>query len=215
MSIPASLAVSKMRMPETEEPITKGDVVIPPSDEPRKVNAFHAFSDGAWIGLVVAGMIVTNVLVIVALVALIDALLGWFGGFIQVPQLSISLVLGYLFYPIAALLGVPSNDIYLVAQLIGTKVVQNEFVAYTALSMDAQYISMSPRSQLIATYALCGFGNISALGIQIGVLGKLAPDKKRVFSQVAFSALCTGVLATLTSASIAGMVLTDEQSLAS
>ena len=199
-------------MPETEEPVTTGDVVIPTSDEPPKVNAFHAFSDGAWIGLVVAGMVIANVLVIIALVALIDALLGWIGGFIQVPQLTIALILGYLFYPIAALLGVPSNEIYLVAQLIGIKIVQNEFVAYTALSSETQYTSMSPRSQLIATYALCGFGNISALGIQIGVLGQLAPDKKRVFSQVALSALFTGVLATLTSASIAGMVLTDEHS---
>src|SRR5271167_4819326 len=122
MSIPASLAVSKMRMPETEEPITEGEIIIPQSDEPKKVNALHAFSDGAWIGLIVAGMIVTNVLVIIAIVALINALLGWIGGFIQVPQLSIVLILGYLLYPIAALLGVPSNEIYLVAQLLGTKV---------------------------------------------------------------------------------------------
>lgn len=200
-------------MPEIEEPFTEGEIIIPQSDEPKKVNALHAFSDGAWVGLVVAGMIVTNVLVIIAIVALINALLGWMGGFIQVPQLSIVFILGYLLYPIAALLGVPSNEIYLVAQLIGTKIVQNEFVAYTALSSETQYTSMSARSQLIATYALCGFGNISALGIQIGVLGQLGPNKKKVFSQVAFSALLSGVLATLTSASIAGMVLRDEHSL--
>ena len=214
MSIPASLAVSKMRMPETEDPITEGKVVIPQSDEPKKVNALHAFSDGAWVGLLVAGMIVTNLLVIIALVALIDALLGWIGSFFQVPQLSIVFVLGYILYPVAALLGVPSPEIYRVAQLIGTKIVQNEFVAYTALSQDPQYTSMSSRAQLIATYALCGFGNIGSLAIQIGVLGQLAPGKKNVFAQVAFSALFTGVLATLMSASIAGMVLVDETSVA-
>lgn len=213
MSIPASLAVSKMRMPEVEESITEGKVLIPQRDEPRKVNALHALSDGAWMGLLVAGMIVTNILVIIALVALINALLGWIGGFFQVPELTITFILGYILYPIAALLGVPSKEIYQVGQLIGIKIIQNEFVAYTALSSDSRFTSMSARSQLIATYALCGFGNISAVGIQMGVLGQLGQKKKEVFAQVAFSALCTGVLATLTSASIAGMVLMDEGSI--
>jgi concentrative nucleoside transporter, CNT family len=211
MSIPASLAVSKMRMPETEQPITEGNVVIPESDEPKKVNTLHAFSDGAWTGLLVAGMIVTNLLVIIALVALINALLGWIGGFFQVPELSLAFILGYVLYPLAFFLGVPRPEVYRVAQLIGTKIIQNEFVAYQALSSEPQYTSMSARAQLIATYALCGFGNIGSVGIQIGVLGQLGPNKKRVFAQVAISALLTGVLATLMSASIAGMVLMDEQ----
>jgi len=213
MSIPASLAVSKMRMPETEQPITEGKVVVPESDISQKVNALHAFSDGAWTGLVVAGTIVTNLLCIIALVAFIDALLSWIGSFFQVPQLSIVFMAGYILYPITALLGVPSQDIYPVTQLLGIKVIQNEFVAYTALSSDPRYTSMAPRSQLIATYALCGFGNIGSLGIQIGVLGQLGPSRKNLFAKIAVSALLTGVLATLTSASIAGMVLTDETSI--
>lgn len=213
MSIPASLAVSKMRMPEIEEPITKTKVFIPTTDRPNHVNGLHAFSDGAWTGLLVAGMIVANILVIIAIVAMINALLGWFGGFFQVPQLSLTFLLGYILYPVSALLGVPNDEIYLVAQLIGIKIVQNEFVAYTALSSEPQYTSMSTRSQLVATYALCGFGNISAVGIQIGVLGQLGPAKKRIFAQVALSALLTGVLATLSSASVAGMVLKDEPGL--
>jgi len=202
-----------MRMPEIDDPITDNKVTIPESDEPKHINALHAFSDGAWVGLLVAGMIVSNILVIIALVALINSLLGWIGGFFQVPQLTLTLILGYILYPVAALLGVPRNDIFEVGQLIGIKIIQNEFVAYTALSSESQYKSMSSRSQLIATYALCGFGNISAVGIQIGVLGQLGPKQKPVFAQVALSALITGVLATLTSASIAGMVLTDELSL--
>jgi len=193
MSIPASLAVSKMRMPEVEEPITKRNIFVPPTDEPKHANALHAFSDGAWTGLLVAGMIVANILVIIAVVAMINALLGWLGGFFQVPQLSITFLAGYILYPVAALLGIPNGEIYLVAQLIGTKIVQNEFVAYTSLSSETQYTSMSTRSQLIATYALCGFGNISALGIQIGVLGQLGPGKKPVFAQVALSALVAGL----------------------
>ena len=213
MSIPASLAVSKIRMPETEQPITEGKVVVPESDIWQKVNALHAFSDGAWTGLVVAGTIVTNLLCIIALVALIDTLLGWIGSFFQVPQLSIVFIAGYILYPIAGLLGVPSQDIYHVAQLLGIKVVQNEFVAYIALSSDPRYSGMAPRSQLIATYALCGFGNIGSVGIQIGVLGQLGPARKNIFAKVALSALLTGVLATLMSASIAGMVLMDETSI--
>ena len=215
MSIPASLAISKMRMPELEEPVTERRVIIEYSDAAKYVNAFHAFSDGAWIGLLVAGMIVTNIIVIIALIALLNALLGWVGGFFQISQLSLTFILGYVLYPVAALLGVPRADIYSVAQLIGIKIIQNEFVAYGELSSSSQYRSMAPRSQFIATYALCGFGNISALGIQIGVLGQLGPTQKPVFARVAISALVTGVLTTLTSASIAGMVLTDEISLIS
>lgn len=213
MSIPASLAVSKMRMPETEKPITEGKVIVPESEISQKANALHAFSDGAWTGLLVAGTIVTNLLCVIALVALIDALLGWAGSFFQVPQLSIVFLAGYVLWPVAALLGVPPKDIYSVAQLLGIKVVQNEFVAYIQLSSDPQYTSMSPRAQLIATYALCGFGNIGSLGIQIGVLGQLGPGRKRAFAEVSVSALLTGVLATLMSASIAGMVLIDEASI--
>jgi concentrative nucleoside transporter, CNT family len=116
-------------------------------------------------------MIATNVFVIIALVAMIDALLASIGAFVRVPELSLTLILGYLLYPVAALLGVPRPDIYKVAQLIGMKIVKNEFAAYIALSSDEQFTSMSPRSKLIATYALCGFGNFGSVGIQIGVLG--------------------------------------------
>jgi concentrative nucleoside transporter, CNT family len=196
-----------MRMPETEQSLTQGKVVIPPSEDSEKANSLHAFSDGAWTGLLVAGMIACNLLVIIAVVGLVNALLGWFGGFFQVPELNLTLILGYLMYPVAALLGVTKQDIYPVAQLIGTKIIQNEFVAYTMLSQQAPYNALDPRSKIIATYALAGFGNIGSLGIQIGVLGQLAPNKKTVFAKIALSALLTGVLATLTSASIAGMVL--------
>lgn len=146
----------------------------------------------------------------------------------------------------AFLLGVPREDLLRVGQLIGIKVIANEFVAYNSLTSEAQYVNMSPRSRLIATYALCGkskshthtyilfsitchsmnlskiltcdvrlgFGNLGSLGTQIGVLSQIAPSRAGDVSRVALSALFSGVLSTLTSASIAGMLVTDQVTLA-
>jgi CNT family concentrative nucleoside transporter len=215
MSIPASLAVSKLRYPETEETITSGRVVIPDDDEHRATNVLHAFANGAWLGIKIAGMIVATLLCIIALIGLINGLLGWWGRYLNITQdgeayLTLQLILGYICYPVAFFLGVPRDDLLEVAQLIGIKIVANEFVAYNSLTSEAQYINMSPRSRLIATYALCGFGNFGSLGTQIGVLSQLAPSRAGDVSRVAMSALFSGVLSTLTSASIAGLLVTDQ-----
>ena len=160
MSIPASLAVSKLRYPETEETITSGRVVIPDDDEHRATNALHAFANGAWLGIKIAGMIVATLLCIIALIGLINGLLGWWGKYLDItkdgkPYLTLQLILGYICYPVAFLLGVPRSDLLQVGELIGIKVIANEFVAYSSLRSEPQYLNMSPRSQLIATYALC------------------------------------------------------------
>ena len=160
MSIPASLAVSKMRYPETEETITSGRVVIPDDDEHKATNALHAFANGAWLGIKIAGMIVATLLCIIALIGLINGLLGWWGKYLDItkdgkPYLTLQLLLGYICYPVAFLLGVPRNDLLQVGELIGVKIIANEFVAYNSLTSEPRYINMSPRSKLIATYALC------------------------------------------------------------
>ncbi len=160
MSIPASLAVSKLRYPETEETITSGRVVIPDDDEHKATNALHAFANGAWLGIKIAGMIVATLLCIIALIGLINGLLGWWGKYLDItkdgkPYLTLELLLGYVCYPVAFLLGVPRDDLLQVGQLIGVKIVANEFVAFTMLQGEAQYTAMSARSKLIATYALC------------------------------------------------------------
>ncbi|OLL25538.1 Solute carrier family 28 member 3 [Neolecta irregularis DAH-3] len=211
MSIPSSLAVSKLRYPETEESLTKGTIVIPHDEEQNKANALHAFADGAWLGLQVAGMILANLLVIIALVALIDGLLGWFGQYFNVPNLSLGLLMGYICYPVAFLLGTPRNELFLVGKLIGTKLIQNEFVAFSMLSKDPDYAHISDRGRIIATYALCGFANLGSLGTQIGVLGQIAPARRADFAKIAFSALVCGAIATLMSACVAGMVVIDEK----
>ncbi|EGD93499.1 H+/nucleoside cotransporter [Trichophyton tonsurans CBS 112818] len=214
MSIPASLAVSKMRYPETEETLTAGRVVVPEDDEHKAKNALHAFATGAWLGLKIGSMIAATLLCIISLIGLINGLLTWWGRYLTIegPDLTLELILGYLCYPIAFLLGVPrTGDLYKVAQLIGLKLIANEFVAYTALQQDPNYADLSPRSRLIATYALCGFANIGSLGNQIGVLAQLAPSRIGDVSQVALSAMLTGALSTFTSASIAGLLVTDQQ----
>ncbi|KAF4973072.1 hypothetical protein FZEAL_9422 [Fusarium zealandicum] len=216
MSIPASLAISKMRYPETEETLTAGRVVIPDDDEHKAENALHAFANGAWLGIKIAGTIVASLLCIIALVALVNGLLTWWGHYINInePTLTLQTILGYCLYPVSFLLGVPRNggDILKVAKLIAEKVITNEYRAFDALVNDPAYADLSPRSQLIATYALCGFGNIGSLGIQIGILGQLAPSRGGDVSKLAVSALISGVLATLTSASVAGLVVTTQLS---
>ncbi|PGH12849.1 hypothetical protein AJ80_06558 [Polytolypa hystricis UAMH7299] len=214
MSIPASLAVSKMRYPETEETLTAGRVVIPDDDEHRASNALHAFTQGAWLGLKIGTMIAATLLCIISLLALANGLLTWWGRYLNIndPTLTIELIVGYLCYPIAFLLGVPrtEDDLLKVGQLLGIKLIANEFVAYDALQNDPQYANLSPRSRLIVTYALCGFANIGSLGNQIGVLSQIAPGRSGDVSRVAVSAMLTGALSTLSSASVAGLLVTDQ-----
>ncbi|AEO68555.1 350542d6-9ab7-4db7-8391-0e31cf59fe56 [Thermothielavioides terrestris] len=214
MSIPATLAVSKMRYPETETPLTAGKVEVPKhADDERTVNALHAFTNGSWLGLKIGATIVACVLTVIALVGLVNGLLGWWGGYWGLsaprPTLSLELILGYLLYPVSWLLGVPKADLLPVGELIGKKIIINEYAAFKALVSDPRYLAMAPRSRLIATYACCGFGNIGSLGIQIGVLSQISPRRSGDVVKVSISAFCCGVLSTLTSASIAGMLFTE------
>ncbi|KAI0553438.1 H+/nucleoside cotransporter-like protein [Xylaria curta] len=217
MSIPASLAISKMRYPETEESLTAGKVVVPEDQEDKAANPLHAFANGAWLGLKIAGTIVATLLCIIAFVGLINGLLTWWGGYwgISNPDLTLQFLLGYIFYPVAWLLGVPKGELLQVGELIGQKIIINEFAAFIALTTEDRYKALSPRATIIATYACCGFGNIGSLGTQIGVLSQIAPGRSADVSRVAFSALAAGIVSTLTSAAVAGMVYTDGIGLAS
>ncbi|CAI7571953.1 unnamed protein product [Penicillium glandicola] len=214
MSIPASLAVSKMRWPEEEETLTAGRVVVPDDEEHRSANALHAFTNGTWLGLKIAAMITSTLLCIIALIGLANGLLTWWGRYLNIndPPLTLELIVGYICYPIAFLLGVSRDgDLLKVGKLIGMKLVTNEFVAYEALQNTAEYQDLSDRSRLIVTYALCGFANIGSLGNQIGVLSQIAPGRANDVSRVAFSAMITGAISTFTSAAIAGLLITNEK----
>ncbi|KAJ3518129.1 hypothetical protein NLJ89_g46 [Agrocybe chaxingu] len=205
MSIPASIAISKVRIPETEEPVTRGNVSIDRGEETKKnapANALHAFSQGAVFGLIVAGQILTNVLTVLALVAMINGLLTWIGRGFGINALTLQLVIGYLFYPVTFFLGVPRSEILTVSRLFATKLVANEFAAYLELSALQRAGAISARAYTIASYGLCGFANLGSLGIQIGVLGALGPSKGRVIARIALSAMICGFLSTLQTAGI-------------
>lgn len=217
MSIPASLAVSKLRYPETDVPVSNGKVMITndknidgEEDMDKPQNVLQAFSNGATLGLRIAGTMLIQCMCIIALVALCNGILTWFGNYWNIHELSLELMLSYLFYPIGFLLGTPRNEILLVTKLIAYKFVQNEYVAYNLLINQAPYNQLSPRGTLIATYACCGFANLGSLGITLGVLNTLTNNSRaKDISQSIMSALFCGGIATLTSAAISGMVLHD------
>jgi CNT family concentrative nucleoside transporter len=145
MSIPASLAISKLRYPETEESLTAGKIIVPKDQDEKSSNSLHAFSNGSWLGIKIGGMIIAALLCILALLGLVNGLLGWWGHYLNInkPPLSVQMIVGYLFYPIAFLLGVERNgDLLKVAQLIGIKVVANEFVA-VSFSIHRKYQSLT------------------------------------------------------------------------
>ncbi|KAL2869840.1 NupC/NupG family nucleoside CNT transporter [Aspergillus lucknowensis] len=214
MSIPASLAASKLRWPEVEETLTAGRVIVPEDTDEKPTNLLDAFAKGAWLGIKIAGMIGATLLCIISLIGLIDGLLTWWGRYLNIndPPLTLDLIVGYICYPIAFLLGVSRDgDLLKVGKLIGLKLVANEFVAYTALQTEEEFRDLSTRSRLIATYALAGFANIGSLGNQIGVLAQLAPSRSGDVSRVAVSAMLTGAISTFTSAAIAGLLIQNEE----
>ncbi|KAL6300614.1 Na+ dependent nucleoside transporter C-terminus-domain-containing protein [Sparassis latifolia] len=209
MSIPASIAISKMRIPETDEPVTRGRITVDRGDDKnRPTNALHAFSQGALFGLIVAGQILTNVLTVVSLVAMINGLLTWIGKGFGLHQLTLQLILRYVLYPVTFFMGVPRNEILRVSELLATKLIENEFVGYSDLTtIMKSHNPLSQRAFTIASYALCGFANLGSLGIQIGVLSALAPSRAKIISRIAFSAMFCGFISTMQTAGIAGMLV--------
>lgn len=219
MSIPASLAVSKLRYPELENPISSGTVMIPKVEDPEEArekskdepqNVLQEFSNGATLGLRIAGTMMIQCMCIIGLVALCNGILTWFGNYWNIDHLTLELILSYIFYPIGFLLGTPRNEILLVSKLIAYKFIQNEYVAYNLLTNEAPYNEMSKRGTLIATYACCGFANLGSLGITLGVLNTLTNNSRaKDISSSIISALFCGAIATMLSAAIAGMVMHD------
>ncbi|KAJ2793320.1 hypothetical protein H4R20_006572 [Coemansia guatemalensis] len=210
MSIPCSLALSKIRYPETEESMTRGRVVAPPRDT-GEANILHAIGNGAMTGINLSLLVAANLIAVIALVDLADFLLTWLGEFVSIRGLTMEMVVGYVLYPYAWLLGVPTENILDVSQLLGLKFIANEFVAYNKLNDASNGPSlksqMTVRAQTIAEFALCGFGNFSSIAQQIGTLGALAPSRKGEVSRIALSACITGSIATTVTAAIVSMVI--------
>lgn len=222
MSAPAALVVAKLLYPETEESLTAGDVDIP--EVKTAENVVEAAAEGTTDGLKLALNVGAMLIAFISLIAFLDWVLGygdalvdhrWLGVAEQVngeyrgyfPG-SMQTIFGTLLAPLAFVMGVPWADAAAVGNLLGTKITINEFVAYGFLGELVKEGALQARSEVIATYALCGFANFSSIGIQIGGLSALEPSLRQTLSKIAVRALFGGALASFTTATVAGMLLT-------
>jgi CNT family concentrative nucleoside transporter len=205
MTSPGTILLSKMLVPETGVPATEGRVVMPKNEEHSEENLVGAIARGTLDGGKLAFNVAIMLVSFLALVALLDSLLGWFhAGHLWFPG-SLGQILGFIFAPVAWLIGVPWHDAGAIGNLLGTRMALNEVIAYIALG--TQKATLDPRSFTIATFALCGFANLGSVGMQIGGIGALVPERRNDLAKLGIRAMLAGTMANLISASIAGMFL--------
>lgn len=217
MAAPGALVISKIVMPETEESTTKGTVKL--EIKKAHANLMDAISHGASDGLKVSLNVIAMLIGFIALIAMIDAILGYAGrgmvsagmSFsavgIDLSALSLKQILGAFFSIFAFAMGVPWHEASQVGGLLGTKMVINEFVAYSDLSSMIKAGILSKKALTIVSFALCGFANFSSIAIQVGGIGELAPDRRQDLARLGFKALICGTLASYLSATIAGILI--------
>ncbi|MBA4689712.1 NupC/NupG family nucleoside CNT transporter [Pseudomonas stutzeri] len=207
MAAPGGLLMAKLMEPETAKPQDNpGDIDSLVDDKP--INVLDAAASGATSGLQLALNVGAMLLVFIALIAVLNGLLGWFGGWFGYGDISLQLILGYLFAPLAFVIGVPWGESVLAGSFIGQKLVLNEFVAYIDFVRyldPATCTTLSPQTQVIVTFALCGFANLSSVGILIGGLGVMAPSRRHDLAQLGLKAVLAGSLSNLMSAALAGL----------
>ncbi|MDT7524646.1 MULTISPECIES: NupC/NupG family nucleoside CNT transporter [Idiomarinaceae] len=214
MAAPAGLLMAKMIIPETEKPREDLDSIIEGADiecaddevEQRSVNVIDAAAAGASSGVQLAINVGAMLIAFVALIALINGLFGWVGGWFGYPELSLQLIFGYVFQPVAYILGVSWDEAQLAGSFIGQKLVINEFVAY--LDFVNYQDQLSEHSQVIITFVLCGFANFSSIAILLGGLGGMAPSRRHDIARLGMKALLAATLANMMSAAIAGFFFT-------
>ena len=217
MAAPGAIVVSKILYPQTEKVNT--DVQV--SSEKIGSNILDAIANGTTEGLRLAVNVGAMLLVFVAFIAMINGVFGWIGDITPLnewmakntsyPQLSLEAILGTIFAPLMWLIGVAKEDMMLMGQLLGIKLAASEFVGYIQLAdlknvANATHLSYQ-KSIIMATYMLCGFANFASIGIQIGGIGSLAPDQRKTLSEFGIKALIGGSIASLMSATIAGMII--------
>ena len=205
MTSPGTILMAKMLVPETGVPATEGRVVMPKNEEHKDENLIGAIARGTLDGGKLAFNVGIMLVSFLALVALLDSFLNWIHlGHLWFPS-SLGQILGFVFAPVAWLIGVPWHDAGAIGNLLGTRMALNEVIAYIALG--AQKASLDPRSFTIATFALCGFANLGSVGMQIGGIGALVPERRNDLAKLGIRAMLAGTMANLISASIAGMFL--------
>uniref|UniRef100_A0A663MXU9 Solute carrier family 28 member 3 n=1 Tax=Athene cunicularia TaxID=194338 RepID=A0A663MXU9_ATHCN len=205
MSAPASLAMSKLFWPETEKPTVTLRTGL-------QINLLEAASQGASTSILLVANIAVNLISFLALLAFVDSALSWVGNLFDYPQLNFENICAYVFMPFSFMMGVDWEDSFIVGGLLGYKTFFNEFVAYERLSKlihirEKGYVFVfQVRSEVIATYALCGFANFGSLGLVIGGLTSIAPSKKKEIAGGAFRAMIAGTVACFMTACVAGTV---------
>jgi len=217
MAAPGAIVVSKMLYPQTEEVNTNVEV----SQDKIGSNILDAIANGTTEGLKLAANVAAMLLVFVAIIAMLNGILGWFGEITNFnawmvehtpyQQFSLESILGTIFAPLMWLIGVPTEDVMLMGQLLGIKLAASEFVGYIQLSELKDITNIThftySKSVIMATYMLCGFANFASIGIQIGGIGSLAPGQRKTLSEFGIRALVGGSIASLLSATIAGMII--------
>ncbi|OSM94812.1 MULTISPECIES: NupC/NupG family nucleoside CNT transporter [Lonsdalea] len=216
MAAPGSLLFAKLMMPETEQTHDRNTVQNFDGEEQKPGNVIDAAAGGAASGLHLALNVGAMLLAFIALIALLNGILSGIGGWFDYPQLSLELVLGWIFAPVAFLIGVPWSEATIAGSFIGQKLVVNEFVAYLNLSpylkpddiVAASGLQvLSTHTKAIVSFALCGFANLSSIAILIGGLGSMAPNRRQDIARFGMKAIAAGTLSNLMSASIAGFFL--------
>ena len=205
MTAPGAIMMSKIMVPETEQPATGGDVEV---EVPQQdVNVIDAAGRGAIEGLHLSLNVAGMLIAFIALVALVNGMFGYVNSLASWFPASLDIVLGWIFRPIAWAMGVSWKDSLMVGNLLGTRMVLNEFVAFVKLGEAGVGSSLDPRSFVITTYALCGFANFSSIAIQIGGIGSLAPSRRGDLARLGLRAMVAGTLANFLTATIAGILL--------
>ncbi len=203
MAAPGALLMAKIIMPESNQPINELDEIK--ADDQIYANVFDAAASGAAFGLQIALNVGAMLLAFIALIALLNGLMGWVGGLFGMADLTFQLILGYLFQPVAWVLGVPWAESNVAGSLIGQKLVLNEFVAY--LEFIGTRENLSTHTQAIVTFALCGFANLSSIAILMAGIGAMAPERREEIARLGLKAVFAATLANLMSAALAGLFL--------
>ncbi|BFH66727.1 nucleoside permease [Paenibacillus dendritiformis] len=203
MGAPGGLLLAKIIMPETDHHLRAERVEMVKDTESR--NVIDAAARGASDGLKIAAGVGAMLLAFISLIFLVNMIIGWVGGVFGIEALTLEQILGYLFAPIAFLIGVPWSEALQAGSFIGQKFVLNEFVAYTSFAPEIAHLS--PKSVVIISFALCGFANLAAIALLIGGLGGIAPSRRQDLAEMGFRAVIAATLANLMSAAIAGMLV--------
>ena len=217
MAAPGGLMMAKLMHPETEE--TNNDMTDLPEDSDKPANVIDAAASGAASGMHLALNVGAMLLAFVGLIAMVNGMLGGIGGWFGFEGLSLELILGYIFMPLAFLIGVPWSEAMVAGSFIGQKIVVNEFVAYLnfapylkdvadgGILVEATGQAMTDRTKAIISFALCGFANLSSIAILLGGLGAMAPSRRHDLAKLGVRAVIAASLANLMSATLAGLFL--------